>query len=205
MQSHGAFLGRVQISPLYRLGSTQAMTDADGGLIETVQAAVVKFFSEGCPPCGEYKPIFNEVADRTPADIMMAEVDIDLAPGLASKYDIKATPTTIFLATGKELNRVEGKMTPDGLEAMMLSAFGEGLLVAKEQEAQHPEGPRLIKPGPTEVPIRSLPGSAPRAPVGYEPAAAPSAKTAAPSKTLLVAGGIGIVGIVTGALLLAKG
>lgn len=200
MFSRGAFLGRVQLAPPYRLGSTQTMTDADEGLIGTVQAAVVKFFSEGCPPCGEYKPIFNEVASQEPRDIMMAEVDIDNSPGLASLYDIKATPTTIFLATGKELNRVEGKMTVEGLEAMISSAFGEGptgtlaQTTAKEQEAaqdKRPEGPKLIKTGPPGTPSGFLPQ-------------APASAAAGPSKTLLIVGGVSLVGILTGALLAAK-
>lgn len=188
----GAFLGRVNLAPAFRLGSAQRVTDADDGLIETVQAVVVKFFAEGCPPCGEYAPIFTEVADRTPRDIMMAEVDVDQSPGLYSKYDIKATPTTIFLASGRELNRVEGKMTADGLEAMMLSAFGEGPTKAPTQDETR-EGNPFVKPGPMP-----RPGST------ETPAAAPGA-AAGSSKTLLVAGGIGLVGLVTGALLLAKG
>lgn len=166
MQSRGAFLGRIQFAPAFRLGSTQAMTDADEDLISAAKAVVVKFFANGCPPCGEYKPVFDEVADRMGGDILMVEVDVDLAPALYSKYDIQATPTTIFLSSGKELNRVEGKMTTEGLEAMIKSAFGTG--------------------------ANSSMGAA-------------GAPSSGPSKTLLVAGGIGVMGLVTGALLLAKG
>lgn len=166
MANRGAFLGRIQLAPAFRLGSLQVMTDADEGLIEASRAVVVKFFANGCPPCGEYKPVYSEVANREPQGIMMVEVDVDLAPGLYSKYDIQATPTTIFLSSGKELNRVEGKMTTEGLEAMIKSAFGTGA------------SPSLGAAG--------MPSSG-------------------PSKTLLVAGGIGVMGLVTGALLLAKG
>lgn len=165
MQSRGAFLGRVQFSPLYRLGAPQVMTDADEDLIEAAPTAVLKFFANGCPPCGEYKPIFDEVSGQTPADITMVEVDVDDSPGLYSKYDIKATPTTIFLEAGKEVNRVEGKMTTDGLKAMIKSAFG----------ADHPSLGTLKGP------------------------------SSGPSKTLLVAGGISVMALVTGGLLLAKG
>lgn len=164
MANRGAFLGRIQLAPAFRLGSLQVMTDADEGLIEASRAVVVKFFANGCPPCGEYKPVYSEVANREPQGIMMVEVDVDLAPGLYSKYDIQATPTTIFLASGKELNRVEGKMTTEGLEAMIKSAFGVGASLG----------------------AAGMPSSG-------------------PSKTLLVAGGIGVMGLVTGALLLAKG
>jgi thioredoxin 1 len=206
MLHRGAFLGRVMIAPAFRLGSTQSMTDADADLIESVQAAVVKFYSDGCPPCAEYKPIFNDVADRASRDIMMAEVDIDNSPGLASKYDIKATPTTVFLATGTELNRVEGKMTPDGLEAMIQSAFGtsptslaQTATTTKEQEAAQrvaPSGPKLVRTD-QQAPVRSQ-----LTPAGYAPAA--PASSSGPSKAMLIVGGISILGIVTGALLIAK-
>lgn len=200
-----AFLGRVQFSPLYRLGAPQVMTDADEDLIEAAPTVVLKFFANGCPPCGEYKPIFDEVASQTPSDITMMEVDVDDSPGLYSKYDIKATPTTIFLEAGKEVNRVEGKMTTDGLKAMIKSAFGEGstmgstmsqMTTKEAAQNQRPNGPRLIK---TEAQARSFPApAAPQAPAG-------SAASDGPSKTLLVVGGVSLAALVTGGLLLAKG
>lgn len=193
MKNWSSFLGQVQVASqprvasTPRLGATQVMTDVDGSLLGTVGAVVIDFSMNGCVPCIQYKPVFDEVAGLMSRDILMASVNINDSPIIAARYGIQATPTTLFLSTGNELNRIEGKMTKDELIAQIKSLFG--IWPATGTPAQAPTQPQASPGTP----------AAPQAP--YTPGA-PSASR--PSKALLVVGGIAIVGLVTGALLLAK-
>lgn len=196
--NRSAFLGPVRLASHprlashVRLGSTQVMTDVDQGLIGTVQAAVVDFSMNGCAPCIQYRPVFDEVASQFGRDLLMASVNIDDSPIIAAQYGIRATPTTLFLSTGMEVNRIEGKMTREELIAQIASIFG----ISPSTQAQAPVQ------GPAVTPLVS-PTAQQQAP--YTPGA-PSTQAASnrPSKALLVVGGIAIVGLVTGGLL-AKG
>lgn len=190
MRNWSSFLGQVRVASHSRvasLGATQVMTDVDDALLGTVQAAVIDFSMNGCVPCFQYKPVFDEVAGLMGRDILMASVNIDDSPIIAARYSIRATPTTLFLSTGNELNRIEGKMTKDELIAQIKSLFGISPSQAPVQAPAAPAVP-LVSPAPPQQ-------------TPYAPAAASSR----PSKALLVVGGIAIVGLVAGGLLLAKG
>lgn len=116
---NGVWLGRV---PLARLGAG-AVSDADSGIVTTAQAVVLDFWGPGCPPCVQYKPIFDEVSGLVPRDVLMASVNIQEAPDLVARYGIQATPTTLFLSTGTEVNRIEGKASREDLISAIESAF----------------------------------------------------------------------------------
>jgi thiol-disulfide isomerase/thioredoxin len=223
MFDRGAFLGQVRLAGAPRrpaLGITQPMADADAGLLGTAQAVVIEFWGNGCVPCEQYKPVFDAVAGNVTPDILMASVNVDSSPVLSSRYNIQATPTTLFLATGTEVNRVEGKMTADDLAAAIQAAFGAGPSAQAQAAAQRmdqsltqPQQPSPGAPQQTTIPVSNpaqftTPPAAAVPPPSTRPRpAAPTlAPSSGPSKTLLIAGGVAVVGIVaTGLWLTAKG
>ena len=207
MLGRSVWLGQVPLAGRRRLGNTQAMTDADSGLIGTVQAAVVEFSSNGCVPCMQYKPVFDDVASQTPSGIMMASVNIDESPSLASLYNIEATPTTIFLATGTEVNRVQGKMTKDDLLAAIAQAFPTPSQPAAPAPAPQQTTPASSTSAPSSTsaaPAPQAPAAAPpRTPAAAKPGAAAPASSGMSSTTkALVIGGVSLTAIVIGVVLL---
>lgn len=209
MFDRGAFLGQVRLATHRKLGSTQAMVDVDAGLLDSVQAAVIEFWGNGCPPCEQYKPVFDDVSSQTGADIMMASVNTDDSPGLASHYSIRATPTTIFLATGTELNRVEGKMTKEALIAAIQAAFGAGPTAQAQAAIPDQISQDQAAAAPPAASSQTQPGTPFTKPGPMPPAAQPGTPAAqapsnGPSKALLIVGGVSLVALVTGGLLLAK-
>lgn len=190
MFERGAWLGQVRIAagPRRHLG-TSAVTDGDGDTVRTVQAAVLEFWGPYCAPCLEYKPVFDEVASRTSKNVLMASVNVQEAPGLVGVYGIEATPTTLFLSSGSEVNRVEGKMTKEDLQAAIASAFGQEALIPPASIT--PAGQAAVPPPKTSA-----------------PAAAPAAQAASgisPSSRTLIVGGITVAAVVVGVALIAGG
>lgn len=194
MFERGAWLGQVRLAsgPRRRLGTT-AITDTDGDTIRSVQAAVLEFWGPMCAPCLQYKPVFDDVASRTSKDVLMASVNVDEAPGLMGIYGIQVTPTTLFLSSGSEVNRVEGKMTKEDLQAAITSAFGPSAI---PQTSTPLTTPTPTPTQPTAVPLRAA--ASPAVPVPA-PAAAPAS---GPSSRTLIIGGLTVTAVVVGVALI---
>jgi thioredoxin 1 len=140
----------------------------DGTTDEALSApyAVLDFWSPTCPPCLEFKPIFEEVATDASVSAVLAEVNADLSPDTVAKFQVTALPTTIFFANGQEVGRVEGKMSKEDLLANLKALFGQSAPSgATGSWGSTPGGTRM--PGSSPLP---LPSSSPSAP-GTPPAA----------------------------------
>ena len=100
--------------------STQAATESK--TIETAQVesglpTVLDFSATWCPPCQQFKPIFEEVKEKYAGQVDMKTIDVDQNRELAEKYNISSIPAIIFLdADGKEIDRNVGFMDKETLE-----------------------------------------------------------------------------------------
>lgn len=142
----------------------------DGTTDEALSApyAVLDFWSPTCPPCLEFKPIFEEVASDASVSAVLAEVNADLSPDTVAKFGVTALPTTIFFANGQEVGRVEGKMSKEDLLSNLKSLFAQS-----GSAGGGATGSWGSSPGATRMPGSSplsLPSSSPSAP-GTRPAA----------------------------------
>jgi thioredoxin-like negative regulator of GroEL len=99
------------------------------------------------------------VAARVPRDIMMASANVGSAGSLAARYGIQGTPTTLFLSTGTEVNRLEGKLGADELLAAIQAAFPASFQA--KAPAGTPPTPSPQKPAPTAPQAPALVQTAP--------------------------------------------
>lgn len=80
---------------------------------------VVKFSATWCPPCRQYKPVFESVAEQCPelmkVCIKYIAIDIDKVADVTKLYKITSVPTTIFFKSGKEVARLSGALSKDTL------------------------------------------------------------------------------------------
>jgi len=124
------FLGQVRLAgsiparPRPLLGGA-ATAVTDGTLSQALSApmAVVDFWSDTCPYCMVYKPIFEDVATVVDPKVVMATIHVDDNMKSAEQFKIQGLPTTIFFKDGKEVNRVEGKMEKGDLQSHIARIF----------------------------------------------------------------------------------
>lgn len=84
-------------------------------LVEKKKGVVyVDFFATWCAPCRAFSPIVGVVAK----DETVYQVDIDLEPALAAKFDIMSIPTLICFKDGKEYKRSMGVITEKEIREM---------------------------------------------------------------------------------------
>ena len=68
---------------------------------------IVLFSAVWVLPCQTVRPLFQEVAEKTP-DIVFLEVDVDKFEELACKYDVDGMPTFLFLREKENMGSVVG-------------------------------------------------------------------------------------------------
>lgn len=127
--SRGPWLGQVAIATLPaprpprlclagpRLGAIAALNDGSFSRALAAPFAVIDFWSPGCPYCVTYKPVFEEVAALVGDRVFMATAQIEDTPKASQNFTIGPIPSTVFLAQGKEVGRIEGAISKDELLA----------------------------------------------------------------------------------------
>jgi thioredoxin 1 len=78
---------------------------------------VLCFFQPGCMGCMEQQPINAEVS-RT-LMIPIEEIDAIKNPQYIKEFQLKATPTILFLRDGKIMERFEGVVHSEQLESAL--------------------------------------------------------------------------------------
>lgn len=69
---------------------------------------VFEFYSNNCPHCLRMNPILERLARRKAGEIMVAKVNVDYYPELASGFGISSVPTFIIVRQGAEMGRLSG-------------------------------------------------------------------------------------------------
>lgn len=86
---------------------------------------VIKFGAEWCQPCKAYAPILENIKqkyDSNPeSNIDIKSVDIDTDPELASQYNIRSVPTTVFIKEGNVVLKKVGVINADQFDEIIKS------------------------------------------------------------------------------------
>lgn len=75
---------------------------------------VLKFEAQWCQPCKVMKPVVEKVAAQN-SDVEFVSVDIDDNPDLATKMNIRAVPTLVFLKDDVVVKEMVGLTSLDNL------------------------------------------------------------------------------------------
>lgn len=94
---------------------------------------VVYFFSENCPICEAFDPMFDRIAERYEGQIAFVKVFRQQNRPLAEEYGIKSSPTVVFFKEGSEVcSRLTGYITkPEFSRAIEI--ISEGRCSKKER------------------------------------------------------------------------
>jgi thioredoxin 1 len=77
---------------------------------KTIQSGVtlVDFWAPWCGPCKMQIPILEKVAEAVGDRAVIAKLNVDDAPAVASQYGVRGIPTLILFKDGEEVNRFVG-------------------------------------------------------------------------------------------------
>ncbi|WOL16332.1 hypothetical protein Cni_G25119 [Canna indica] len=73
---------------------------------------VANFSASWCGPCRVIAPAYQELSEKYPS-LMFLAIDVDELMEFSSSWDIRATPTFIFLKDGQQLDKLIGANKPD--------------------------------------------------------------------------------------------
>ncbi|CAH9060037.1 unnamed protein product [Cuscuta epithymum] len=74
---------------------------------KNAQIVVVNFSASWCNPCRIAAPAYRYLADKY-TSVKFLTVDVDNLAEFSNSWDIKATPTFIFLKEGRQMDRMVG-------------------------------------------------------------------------------------------------
>lgn len=80
---------------------------------------LVDFTATWCGPCKALAPIVDKVADEYLGKVKVGKVDIDDAPGIATKYGIRSVPTVLIFKNGEKTAQNVGLTTRDKLVGLL--------------------------------------------------------------------------------------
>lgn len=80
---------------------------------------LLDFSTVWCPPCEKLKPILARLAAEHAGKIKVVMIDGDDQAALASRYKVRAFPTIIAFAGGKEIGRHVGLTQKERLLSLL--------------------------------------------------------------------------------------
>ncbi len=83
---------------------------------EVLQAAlpvIVDFWAPWCAPCKMIAPLIEQIALEYAGQIMVAKVNVDDSPEVASRYQVMSIPTLLFIKSGEVVEQTVGAVSKD--------------------------------------------------------------------------------------------
>ncbi len=98
----------------------------DSNFDETVASSgrpvLVDFHAEWCGPCKMLGPVIDQLSAEQEGKALVAKVDIDDAPGIASRYGIRSIPTLLVFKGGEVVATARGVQSKPALEQLLAGA-----------------------------------------------------------------------------------
>lgn len=92
--------------------------DELSGLLGERDILLLDFWAPWCPPCREFKPIFEAAADRNP-DVAFCRVNTQADEVLSGAFDVDHIPTLVVIRERVMLAVQPGYLKPEQLDDLL--------------------------------------------------------------------------------------
>lgn len=82
--------------------------DFDSRVTGGTGLVIVDFWATWCGPCKQMAPVFEALASELAGEVTFLKVDVDEAPALAERFELRSVPTLVVLSDGVEVARAPG-------------------------------------------------------------------------------------------------
>ena len=89
----------------------------DETLATTDELLLVDFWAPWCGPCRALSPVLEALERNGAGRLRVAKVNVDEAPSLAGRYEIRSIPTILFVKDGRVVDTVIGAVPRAALDA----------------------------------------------------------------------------------------
>ncbi len=80
---------------------------------------IIDFWAVWCAPCKAFAPVFEQLQQEYFQDFIFAKVNVDENQALAQHYKITGIPTTLFLKSGKVINKIVGSTSYNNMKTIL--------------------------------------------------------------------------------------
>lgn len=77
-------------------------------VLNSAKPVLVDFWASWCGPCKMVAPELEAVAGTYEGKAVVAKVNVDDQPGIATNYKVMSIPTMVVFKNGQEVNRIVG-------------------------------------------------------------------------------------------------
>lgn len=83
--------------------------------------SIVDFWAPWCGPCKMQLPIVEELATEMEGKAVVAKVNVDEEPEIASQYGVMSIPTLILFKDGQPVDKMVGVQSKETLKSKIQS------------------------------------------------------------------------------------